>query len=77
MIWGILPTILNYIHYRYYIDWPFASRVIISGIPGVILGTLLIVYLPLEVIEFVLGVFIIIYSMLKPLPTVILFRQDS
>ncbi len=64
-IWGILPTILNYIHYKDYIDKNFAYKAIISGTPGVIVGTLLITYMKLELIELILGIFIVIYSLTK------------
>ena len=64
-LWGILPSILNLIRYFKFIDKKFFIRGIITGIPGVLVGTLLIVILPLRWIELTLGLFVLVYSALK------------
>ena len=64
-LWGILPSILNLIRYFKFIDKKFFIRGVITGIPGVLVGTLLIVILPLRWIELTLGLFVLVYSTLK------------
>ena len=64
-LWGILPSFLNLIRYFKYIDKKFFIRGIITGIPGLVIGTILIVTLPLRWIELTLGLFVLVYSILK------------
>ena len=64
-LWGILPSILNLIRYFKFIDKKFFIRGIITGIPGLVVGTFLIVILPLRWIELTLGLFVLVYSTLK------------
>ena len=63
--WGVLTSILNLIQYYKFIDKKFFIRGVITGIPGVLLGTLLIVILPLRWIELTLGLFVLVYSTLN------------
>ncbi len=64
-LWGVVPSILNLIQYFKFIDKKFFIRGILTGIPGVIVGTFLIVILPLRWIELTLGLFVLVYSILK------------
>ena len=64
-LWGIVPSLLNLIHYFKFIDKKFFTRGIITGIPGVLVGTFLIVRLPLRWIELTLGLFVLVYSILN------------
>jgi len=63
--WGVLTSLLNLIQYYKFIDKKFFIRGVITGIPGVLLGTLLIVILPLRWIELTLGLFVLVYSTLN------------
>ncbi|QEE15801.1 sulfite exporter TauE/SafE family protein [Promethearchaeum syntrophicum] len=63
--WGVVPSLLNLIHYFKFIDKKFFIRGVITGIPGVLVGTLLIVILPLRWIELTLGLFVLVYSTLN------------
>lgn len=64
-LWGVVPSLLNLIQYFKFIDKKFFIRGVITGIPGVIVGTFLIVILPLRWIELTLGLFVLVYSTLK------------
>ncbi len=64
-LWGVVPSLLNLIQYFKFIDKKFFIRGVITGIPGVFVGTLLIVILPLRWIELTLGLFVLVYSTLK------------
>jgi hypothetical protein len=64
-LWGVVPSLLNLIQYFKYIDKKFFIRGVLTGIPGVLAGTLLIVILPLRWIELTLGLFVLVYSTLK------------
>ncbi|MHA1474223.1 MAG: sulfite exporter TauE/SafE family protein [Promethearchaeota archaeon] len=64
-LWGVVPSLLNLIQYFKFIDKKFFIRGVITGIPGVLVGTLLIVILPLRWIELTLGLFVLFYSTLK------------
>jgi len=64
-LWGVIPSLLNLIQYFKFIDKKFFIRGVITGIPGVLVGTLLIVILPLRWIELTLGLFVLVYSTLK------------
>ena len=64
-LWGVVPSLLNLIQYFKFIDKKFFIRGVITGIPGVLVGTLLIVILPLRWIELTLGSFVLVYSTLK------------
>ncbi len=63
--WGVIPSLLNLIHYFKFIDKKFFIRGVITGIPGVLIGTFLIVVLPLRWIELTLGLFVLVYSTLN------------
>jgi len=63
--WSTLLSILNAIKYRSYIDKPFLKKYISPGIIGVILGAILIVVAPIQWIELFLGLFIIVYLIVK------------
>jgi len=62
---GVVPSLLNLIQYFKFIDKKFFIRGVITGIPGVLVGTLLIVILPLRWIELTLELFVLFYSTLK------------
>jgi len=64
-VWGVVPSLLNLIQYFKFIDKKFFIRGVITGIPGVLVGTILIVILPLRWIELTLGLFVLVYSTLK------------
>lgn len=59
--WGIFEDTLKFIRYRKYLDWKFLKPNIIGGIPGIILGSLLIVVAPINWISLFLGIFILTY----------------
>ncbi|MCP4763279.1 MAG: sulfite exporter TauE/SafE family protein [archaeon] len=63
--WTFYLTIFNLVKYRKFLDKSFLIKYIIPGIPGVILGALLINIAPLRLIEFILGTFIVIYVLFK------------
>ena len=63
--WSTLLSILNAIKYRSYIDKPFLKKYIGPGIIGVIFGAILIVVAPIRWIELFLGLFIILYLIVK------------
>ena len=63
--WSTLLSILNAIKYRSYIDIPFLKKYLGPGIIGVILGAILIVVAPIRWIELFLGLFIILYLIVK------------
>jgi uncharacterized membrane protein YfcA len=63
--WSTLLSILNATKYRSYIDKPFLKKYISPGIFGVILGAILIVVAPIQWIELFLGLFIIVYLIVK------------
>lgn len=65
-IWGVVPSVLNLIQYRHYIDKKFLVRAILTGIPGAVIGSLLLLLsMNLRWIELLLGCFILAYSLLK------------
>jgi len=64
-IWGTFPALLNFIKYRKFLDNGYFYRFLSLGIPTTILGTFLIINIPVEWIELILGYFIFIYSSLK------------
>jgi len=72
-LWGVVPSLLNLIKYFKFIDKKFFFRGVITGIPGVFVGTLLIVILPLRWIELTLGLFVLVYSTRK----IIKFRNKN
>jgi uncharacterized membrane protein YfcA len=59
--WGILLSCSNAINYRKFFDKQFLKKNLIPGIPGVILGSLLIVTSPLNWINIVLGTFVLAF----------------
>jgi hypothetical protein len=63
--WGIFLNIANCWKYWAHLDFPYVKKVVLGGIPGVVLGSLLISILPLYWIEFVLGSFLFIYVGVK------------
>jgi len=60
--WGILLSTINFIKYRKAVDSVYFKRMLILGIPGVILGSLLINILETKWIQFALGCFILAYA---------------
>lgn len=63
--WSTLLSILNAIKYRSHIDRPFLKKYLGPGIFGVILGAILIVVAPIRLIELFLGLFIVVYLIVK------------
>ena len=63
--WSTLLSILNAIKYRSHIDKPFLKKYLSPGIFGVILGAILIVVAPIRWIELFLGLFIVVYLIVK------------
>ncbi|MHA1584660.1 MAG: sulfite exporter TauE/SafE family protein [Promethearchaeota archaeon] len=64
-IWGGLLNLFNFIHYRHFLDSSFIKTAILSGIPGTIIGTLLIIYAPVSLLEITLGFFITGFAVYK------------
>ena len=64
-IWGVFPALLNFIKYREFIDKKYFYRFISLGIPGTIIGTLMIISFRTEWIELIFGIFVFIYSSIK------------
>lgn len=63
--WGIILNFANYIRNRSHIDKTYLKYVIPLGIPGTILGSLLIGIAPLAILSLFLGIFIIGFIGLK------------
>ena len=63
--WGFFPATINLIQYRKYIDWKFVWKVLLAATPGAIIGALLIDYIPPRILEIILGIFIVIFSLIK------------
>jgi uncharacterized protein len=63
--WGILLNIINTIKYRQYRDWAFLKTNIGGGLPGIVLGSILIVYSPVQWIQLALGIAILTFSIIK------------
>ena len=63
--WSTLLSILNAIKYQSYIDRPFLKKYLGPGIIGVILGAILIIVAAIRWIELFLGLFIILYLIVK------------
>ncbi|WP_457917793.1 sulfite exporter TauE/SafE family protein [Candidatus Lokiarchaeum ossiferum] len=65
-IWGVVPSVLNLIQYRHFMDKKFLIRAILTGIPGAVIGSLLLLLsINLRWVELLLGCFILTYSILK------------
>jgi len=63
--WGILLACSNAISYRKFFDKEFLKRNLIPGIPGIILGSFMIVTSPLTWINIVLGSFVLGFVLYK------------
>ena len=64
-LWGILTAFLNFIKYRQFLDKGYFFRFLSLGIPATIFGTFLLIEIGLEWIDFMFGIFILSYSILK------------
>jgi len=64
-LWGILTALLNFVKYRELLDKGYFIRFLALGIPATIFGTFLFIEIRLEMIELILGAFILGYSTLK------------
>ena len=64
-LWGILTALLNFVKYRKLLDKGYFTRFLSLGIPATIFGTFLLIEIRLELIELILGIFILGYSILK------------
>ena len=64
-LWGILTALLNFIKYRKLLDKGYFIRFLALGIPATIFGTFLFIEIRLEMIELILGAFILGYSVIK------------
>jgi uncharacterized membrane protein YfcA len=64
-LWGILTSLLNFIKYRELLDKGYFIRFLSLGIPATIFGTYLFIKIELKWIELILGVFILVYSVMK------------
>ncbi|MHA1746206.1 MAG: sulfite exporter TauE/SafE family protein [Promethearchaeota archaeon] len=63
--WTVFMLGLNAWKYRREIDWKFLRINLMAGVPGVIVGALSITLISLRWIELVLGVFIVIFTVIK------------
>ncbi|MBD3255295.1 MAG: TSUP family transporter [Candidatus Lokiarchaeota archaeon] len=63
--WTFALSFFNSIKYRKFFDKSLFKRYLIPGILGVIIGSLLLVIAPVRIVEFCLGVFIIIFVVAK------------
>jgi uncharacterized membrane protein YfcA len=63
--WGIFMNFTNLIKYRTYIEKAYIKPVISGGLPGVILGSLLIAVIVLRSLEIALGIFILVFATYK------------
>lgn len=61
--WTILVSVFNFIKYFRWIDRRYWKIVGMSGVPGVLLGSILIGILNVTYIQFLLGIFIILFVM--------------
>jgi len=63
--WTTFLSVFNTIKYRHYYDRELIKKYIPPGIVGVIIGALLLVIAPIIIIEFSLGIFIILFIISK------------
>ncbi|MHA1452998.1 MAG: sulfite exporter TauE/SafE family protein [Promethearchaeota archaeon] len=63
--WGFFPATINLIQYRKYIDWKFVGKVLLAATPGAIIGAFLFSYIPPRILEIILGIFIVIFAVIK------------
>lgn len=63
--WSTLMSILNALKYRSYIDKPLLKKYLGPGICGVIIGAILIVIAPIRWLELFMGIFIVLYLVIK------------
>lgn len=63
--WSLVLSSLNAMKYRSFIDKPYLKKFIVAGVIGIVLGSLLIVVAPVKLLEFIIGVFIIGYFIVK------------
>jgi uncharacterized membrane protein YfcA len=59
--WGILVMGLNFIRYFKNVDWKYVKTIVVYGIPGIIIGALLIGIISVIFIDILLGFFIILF----------------
>ncbi|TFG15633.1 MAG: sulfite exporter TauE/SafE family protein [Promethearchaeota archaeon] len=63
--WTTVLSIFNAIKYRHYFDKLLIKKYLAPGIIGVLIGSLLLILAPIHLIEFSLGVFIILFIIAK------------
>ncbi|MBD3188910.1 TSUP family transporter [Candidatus Bathyarchaeota archaeon] len=63
--WGVWAGISNLIKYRACIDWKYTGKSYIASLPGVFIGSFLIVALDTAWIELVFALFVLSYVLIK------------
>ncbi len=63
--WGIFPSLVNLIQYRKFVEWKFVGKVLLAAVPGAIIGVFLIPYVAAQILEIILGIFIVLFSVIK------------
>lgn len=64
-LWGIFTAFLNFIKYHQFLDKGYFIRILSLGIPATIFGTFILIEIRLEWVEFIFGIFVLGYSILK------------
>jgi uncharacterized protein len=60
--WGLFTAAVKVKFYWKHLDWEYVKGVNTFGIPGIIIGSYLIMYAPITILELILGLFTTIYS---------------
>jgi uncharacterized membrane protein YfcA len=63
--WGFFPCVFNLIQYRHYVDKRFVGKVLLTAVPGAIIGAFTISYMPTRLLEILLGTFIVLFAIIK------------
>jgi len=64
-IWSLVLSSLNATKYVDYIDRPFLKKFLTPGLIGIVLGSLLIVVAPVQWLELIIGIFCLVYFVVK------------
>ncbi len=63
--WGIFTSVFNLIQYWKFVDWKFVGKVLLAAVPGTVIGVFFIPYLATTILEIILGLFIVAFSVIK------------
>jgi len=64
-LWGFVSDSFKLVNYWKFKNWNYIKKVAFGGIPGIIIGTYLVVIAPTDLILLFLGIFIFIFSSIK------------